>query len=176
MQIKEVKPINFLYFRTITKTGELGRYVGIIARSLYRDAALNDLEVTGPVYWNYFGFEGDEQKSFTLEIALPVAEIPDAYAGKFKFKRTDTFPCLSLIHEGSWYDLPQSYSRLIQYMKEKQILPAVETREVYVNIDFVNPEANITEIQMGVQGESLVYSRPKNKRVVSELSEIFPFR
>lgn len=175
MQIKEVKPINFLYFRTKTKVGDLGRYVGIIARSLYRDAALNDIEVTGPVYWNYFGFQGDSAQEFTLEIALPVAEIPVAYAGKFRFRRADNFHCVSFIHMGSWYDMPRSYARLLEYMGERHIHPGIETRELYLNIDFTNPEANITEIQISIPKESFVHSQTKSKGVVTELSEIFPF-
>ena len=154
MQIKEIKPINFLFFRTRTKVGELGRYVGIVARELYRDASLNDLEVTGPVYWNYIGFEGDESKEFTLEIALPIAEIPSHYEGKFRTKREDIFYCLSILHEGSWFDIPSSYAKLMEFMGTHQLSPIALNRELYINMDFNNPTANITEIQIGISVES----------------------
>lgn len=154
MQIKEIKPINFLFFRTKTKVSELGRYVGIVARELYRDATLNDLEISGPVYWNYIGFSGDITKEFTLEIALPVAEIPSHYEGKFRVKREETFYCVSIIHEGSWFDLPASYEKLMNFIGEHDLKIASLNREVYINMDFNNPSANITEIQVGITAES----------------------
>lgn len=155
MQVKEVKPINFLYFRTKTRVGELGRFVGIIARELYRDAALNDLEVTGPVYWNYFGFNGHESTTFTLDIAIPIAEIPGNYRGKFQSKREESFPCVSMIHEGSWFDLQHSYVRMMEFLTVRGLEPCGQNREIYVNIDFMNPAANVTEIQVGIRTESL---------------------
>lgn len=154
MQVKEVKPINFLYFRTRTRIGEMGRFVGIIARELYRDAALNDLEVTGPVYWNYVGFNGNESTPFTLDIALPIAEIPGNYHGKFQLKREESFSCVSLVHEGSWFDLQQSYARMAEFITVRGMELSGQNREVYLNIDFMNPAANVTEIQMGVKPES----------------------
>jgi effector-binding domain-containing protein len=154
MQIKEIKPINFLFFRTRTKVSELGRYVGIVARELYRDASLNDLEVTGPVYWNYIGFEGDESREFTLEIALPVAEIPSHYEGKFRVKREETFYCVSFTHDGSWFDIPSSYEKLMEFIGEHKLHPVALNRELYINMDFNNPSANITEIQIGISTES----------------------
>lgn len=155
MQVKEINPINFLFFRTRTKVSGLGRYVGIVARELYRDAALNNLEVSGPVYWNYFGFEGDESKEFTLEIALPIAEIPKGYEGKFRVKREDAFQCVSIVHEGSWFDIPSSYSKLMKYIDQHQLKTVATNRELYINMDFNNPAANVTEIQVGISAESL---------------------
>jgi effector-binding domain-containing protein len=156
MQIKEIKPINFLFFRTKTKVSELGRYVGIVARELYRDATLNDLEISGPVYWNYFGFDGDSSKEFTLEIALPVAEIPNQYEGKFRVKHEDTFYCVSLIHDGSWFDLPSSYEKLAGFIGQHQLKMAAQNRELYINMDFNNPTANVTEIQIGITLDSFL--------------------
>lgn len=148
--LREVAPLNLLFFRTKTRVNELGSFVGTVARELYRDAVINDLEITGPVHWNYFGFNGDEQSEFVLEIALPVADIPRSYVGKFRVKRTDGFRCITLRHEGSWYDLPKSYARLMQHIAGARFLPSDENRELYINIDFLHPEANITEIQMGI--------------------------
>lgn len=165
MQIKEIKPINFLFFRTRAKVSELGRYVGIVARELYRDAFLNDLEITGPVYWNYIGFEGDESKDFILEIALPIAEIPGHYEGKFRVKREETFYCVSLLHEGSWFDIPYGYTKLMEFIRSQQLKALALNREVYINMDFNNPSANITEIQIGITPES--YSVVKKSPVVT---------
>lgn len=151
--IKEVDPVNFLYFRTKTRLHELGRFVGVVARELYRDAVINDLEITGPVYWNYIGFE-NEQKPFILEIALPVSEIPSRYSGGYELKRSDTFYCVSILHTGSWYDMPGSYARLFRFAADKHLEKVSLNRELYINMDFINPAANITEIQLGISQQS----------------------
>lgn len=146
--IKQVQPISFLFFRTETTLGELGNFFHV-ANELYAEALKHKLSVTGPVHWHYFGFT-DATKPFTLEIALPVAEILQKYDGKFHFKRTESFNCISLIHEGDWLQMTGGYEKLMRYAKEHQLTPAGVNREIYVNVDFVNPDANVTEIQLGV--------------------------
>lgn len=154
MQIKEAKPLNFLYFRTKTRIGELGRFVGVIAQELYRDAVRYDLEITGPVYWSYQGFTGRDSDPFTLDIALPLAELPGSYHGMFQLKREDAFPCVSMIHEGSWVGLQNSYARILEFMTEQGLEGSGKFREVYINIDFMNPTGNVTELQVGIHPES----------------------
>lgn len=146
---KTVQSINFLFFRTETTLGELGNFFGI-APQLYAEATNVKLPVTGPIHWHYIGFMGDPNKKFILEIALPVAEIRNDYDGKFHFKRTDAFKCVSLIHEGAWLEMTSSYARIMEYCQQQQLVPSGVHREVYINVDFENAEANTTEIQFGV--------------------------
>ncbi len=149
LSIKEVKPINFLYFRVETRVDELYKFISV-AKDLFREAVAKDLHVTGPVHWHYFGFN-DPSQAFTLEIALPVDRVVADYDGLFHFKRTDTFKCVSLIHEGGWLEIPTSYQRAFQFIGEKGLAPLGVNRELYINADFVDPKANTTEIQIGVQ-------------------------
>jgi effector-binding domain-containing protein len=150
MQIKEIKPMNFLYFETETKVSELANFVGRVPKALQLEAAKLGLVVTGPVYWNYVGFAGDVSQPFVLEISIPVDEFPANYRGEFKLKRTSNFKCLSVMHEGSWLDIPKTYGSMMQYVMSHQLQPTFNNREVYVNCDFIDPLANITEIQMGI--------------------------
>jgi len=149
MQVKEVKPINFIYYRTETKVDELINFIPV-AKEIYREAVKNDLHITGPVHWHYIGFTDDHQKTFTLEIALPVSEVLRDYDGRFHFKRTQPFKCVSWIHEGAWNDLPLAYDKMIQFIHKHKLEPSAVTREIYVNSDFNTPDANVTEIQMGI--------------------------
>ncbi len=145
---KTVQPVNFLFFRIETTLGELGNFFDI-APQLYAEAVNLKLLVTGPIHWHYIGFMGEPDKKFTLEIALPVAETRNDYDGKFHFKRTDTFKCASLIHEGAWLEMTGSYGSVMEYCRKQQLTPSGINREVYINVDFANPEANTTEIQLG---------------------------
>ncbi len=147
--LKEVKPINFLFFRTETNMGGLSNLIPV-AKALFREAVNNDLHITGPVQWHYFGFTGIEDQSFTLEIALPVDRVVEGYDGIFHFKRTENFRSASIVHEGSWSDMGMSYERLMKFMEQKKLQPSAVSREVYLNADFVHPEANMTEIQIGI--------------------------
>jgi effector-binding domain-containing protein len=149
MQVKTIYPINFLFFRTDTSVNELYKFLSV-GQELFKEAVTHNLSVTGPVHWHYFGFTGDPNQIFQLEIAIPVGEILDAYDGKFHFKRTQPFKCLSAVHDGGWLDLPVSYGKAFGYLKENNLQPLGVNREVYINADFKNPESNITEIQIGL--------------------------
>jgi effector-binding domain-containing protein len=149
MQVKVVKPINFLFFRTETTILELARFIPV-GQELFKEAVLHKLFITGPVHWHYFGFDGDINKPFVLEISIPVGEVEQEYDGKFHFKRTEPFKCVSYVHEGGWLDIPQSYAKMAQFISEEKLLPMSVNREIYVNADLKDPEANVTEIQLGI--------------------------
>lgn len=149
MQIKVVKPINFLFFRVETDITGLEKFLPV-GQELFREAVQLKLPITGPVHWHYFEFDGDPSKNFTLEVALPVAEISEEYDGKFHFKRTEAFKCVTEIHEGSWESIPESYGKIMQFMGQNDLKPMPKNREIYVNVDFRHPEANVTEIQVGI--------------------------
>jgi effector-binding domain-containing protein len=149
MQVKEVRPINFIYYRTETKISELVKLLPV-AKEIYREAVEHDLHITGPVHWHYIGFTGDESKQFTLEIALPVASVIPDYDGKFHFKRTAPFKCVSSIHEGAWNEIPYTYDKMKQFIFKHKLEASAMNREIYVNSDFDSPDANVTEIQIGL--------------------------
>lgn len=149
MLVKEVKPINFLYYRTETTIENLVHLIPM-AKELYREAVEMNLHITGPIHWHYNGFSGDVTKPFRLEIALPVGDTLSDYDGKFHFKRSQPFKCVSIIHEGNWLDIPHTYAKLNQFVQKHKMEPSLMNREIYINSDFHQPEANVTEIQMGL--------------------------
>ena len=147
---KEVKPINFLFHRAETTIAQLADFL-LVAKDLQREAVTHNLRIVGPVHWHYFGFMGDESKPFTLEVALPVDSVPVDYDGSFHFKRTEPFRCVSLVHEGPWTELPRAYGVLMEYLASNKLIPTAANREIYLNADFENPEANVTEVQIGIR-------------------------
>jgi len=149
MQVKEIKPINFLFFRTETTVMELAQFLPV-GGQLFEEAVKQKLTITGPVHWHYHGFMGDVTKPFVLEISLPVAQVLEEYDGSFHFKRTEPFRCVTLTHEGAWLEIPHSYEKLMHFVEENKLQPSAQNREVYVNVDFANPSANTTEIQLGI--------------------------
>jgi effector-binding domain-containing protein len=151
MQIKEVKPLTFFYHSVRTTMSGLSPLVGVVARELYREAAALDLAVTGPIYWQYIGLDPKPEAEFTLHIALPVDEERADYTGKFAFQRTEPFRCLTAVHEGDWAELPRTYRQLFGSLAEQNLRPTGLSREVFLNMDFAEPAANVTEVQIGIQ-------------------------
>jgi effector-binding domain-containing protein len=150
MEIKTFNPITILYFTKQVKLSALNELVRFKAKELYKDAALHDIEITGPIYWIYYGMDGNPETVFTLEIALPVTE-PENYQGNFQVKKLGQFNCLSTSSPGSWNKLPVAYGNLFGEINEKGYTPTGECREIYLYMDFLHPENNLTEIQVGLQ-------------------------
>lgn len=150
MQLKKITPTTFLFFRTETTLADLGRFIPI-GQELFQEAVKQKLFITGPIHWHYFGFTGDPQQSFTLEVALPVSEAPADYDGIFHIKRTEPFTSAVAMHEGSWQSMPDTYGKLMQFMQQNNLRHNGVTREIYINSDLHEPAANVTMIQMGVQ-------------------------
>jgi effector-binding domain-containing protein len=149
-RVKKIKPINFLFYRTDVRISDLVNQIPI-AKELIKECARLDLHPAGPIHWHYFGFTGDESKPFTLEICLPVASIPTDYDGQFHFKRTESFKAVSLLHEGGWNEIPVSYGAIMQFIEQNRLETIGVARELYINADFEHPEANSTEIQLGIR-------------------------
>ena len=147
--VKKVKPINFLFHRVEVTLSQLSNQIPI-AKELFKESVRLDLHPTGPIHWHYVGFTGNDATPFTLEICLPVASIPADSASNFQFKRTEIFACVSILHEGGWQSIPESYGQVMQFIKQNNLVPSGVTRELYINADFIDLDANVTEIQMGI--------------------------
>ena len=153
MQMKTIQPIHVLYFETKTSFNNIMQYVRVVAHRLYREAYRKNLEVTGPVYWIYIGADGSPETQFNLSIALPVSfsetELTDS---EFKLKYLNPFNCVAGHLYGSWEGLGRMYSELASDLAAQKLIMSGENREIYLNMDFKNPENNITEVQIGITG------------------------
>jgi len=138
-------------FETETTMETMMQYVRVVARQLYQDAITHDLEITGPVYWIYQGADGQPDTKFALTVAIPVTNSSAQSSGsQFNIAKLDTFQCLSEQHLGDWAKLGNTYGALMGEIQSKNLQMSGLTREIYLNMDFENPEANITEVQIGV--------------------------
>jgi effector-binding domain-containing protein len=148
MIIKKSPPMNFFCFSTEATLMELVKYVRVKASEAYSEAVKSNLEITGPIYWIYYGMDDNPETKFKLEIGVPVQQIKPT-SNSFSCKVLNEMEFATFIHEGTWDNFPKSYSDLIaELMKSGRRLNGI-AREVYINIDFNNPNNNITEIQLG---------------------------
>lgn len=144
-------PFYSLVFTSETSLAQLGQYVRGIARELYTEAVKNELEITGAIYWIYEGMDGNPETVFHLTIALPVSKPVEAIASeKFSIQMQDAFTYVSTVHFGEWNTLSASYVKVIGEINEAGFTMTRVYREQYIAMDFDNPEANVTIIQVGV--------------------------
>lgn len=151
MRIRTIQPIQIFCFETETTIQDMLQYVRVKAQELYIDALDNKLEITGPVYWIYKGADGQPDTRFELTIALPVSQVnSEIKNSNFKLKTLDTFRCVSQTHEGCWSTLGETYGSIFFDLSVKEPALSGVNREIYLNMDFNNPDANITEVQIGL--------------------------
>lgn len=156
MQPKEIQPIHVLFFETQTSLNEIMQYVRVVAHRLYREAFRKELEVTGPIYWIYAGADGAPETPFQLTIALPVSySAADFTDSEFDVKYLDPFTCVAGQLYGSWQGLGRIYAELITGSQAQNLILSGQNREIYLNMDFENPENNITDVQIGIVKQDL---------------------
>lgn len=151
-----------LYSTHQTTLSELGKLVGSVLKELYKEAIKNDVLVSGPCYWIYQGMDGSPETIFTLDIAIPIQGIiKDSH---FATKELPTFKAVSHMHEKDWTKLSDSYGQIMQFIGKSKVDMTGECREIYWNIDFANPENNLTEIQVGINIPGLQTAIPSRKQ------------
>jgi effector-binding domain-containing protein len=148
-EIKTIAPSTFLFHRVETTVDQLIHKANV-GQQLFKEAVEKNLFIAGPIHWHYINFEGDS-KPFTLEISLPVGNTLPDYDGPFHFKRTEPFLCVCLTHEGPWNNIPKAYETLMQFAAKQGKGATTTAREIYVQADWDNQVANVTEIQLGLQ-------------------------
>lgn len=131
-----------------TTLAGLKNLVANIAKELYTEAIRNNLLVSGPQYWIYHGMDGKPDTVFTLEIALPVQG--QLASSKFATKELPPFKAVTTLHERAWDQMGLTYGQLMQHVFMNNLKLTNECRELYLNVDFDNPDNNRTEIQVGV--------------------------
>lgn len=150
MQTKTIQPIHVLCFETRTSFQEIFQYVRVEARKLYQNAIRNELEITGPIYWVYEGADGRPDTVFTLTIALPVTPPSHTIDSAYQLKQLEAFECISEELYGSWDGLVHTYGALFGEIISQKLAMSGQSREIYLNMDFENPDRNITEVQVGI--------------------------
>ncbi|GAB3904905.1 hypothetical protein GCM10028803_35000 [Larkinella knui] len=150
MQLKEAKPLTTLAFSTQTTLAGLTPFVRTVARQLYREAVRLDLEITGPICWQYTGVDGKPDTVFDLDIVLPVQSMQGEPAEGLAFKKLASFNSGSVEHLGNWGNLAATYGPLAGGLVQAGHQLSAVNREVYVHMDFENPANNVTQIYMGI--------------------------
>jgi effector-binding domain-containing protein len=159
MHIKTYPPLTVLSSIHQTTMSQLQQF-GPVMAELYAVAGRKSF-INGPLHWIYYGMDGNPDTVFTLEIAIPIRKA--FQSTKFKVRELDFFKAITFPHEGLWEHLPGSHAQIMERLAEHHIPVTNECREVFLNIDFSQPEKNMTEIQIGVSSGKM-QNRPAPKK------------
>lgn len=146
MHIKTYPPLTVLCSTHQITISQLNQF-GPVMAELYAEAGRKSF-INGPLHWIYNGMDGHKDTLFTLEIAIPVRKA--FHSSKFSIRELDFFKAITFPHEGPWEQLPGSHAQIMERLAEHDIPVTNECREVFLNINFEQPEKNMTEIQIGV--------------------------
>jgi effector-binding domain-containing protein len=148
MYVKTHPPVTILYSRHQTTIPQLSQFVGNVVKELYAEAVQHNVLISGAPIWIYHGADGKPDTVFTLDIAIPIQGHLES--SRFAIKQLQPFKAVTHTHEGAWSSLTNTYQEIMQHIDANKIPMNEECREVYLNIDFQQPEYNVTQVQMGV--------------------------
>lgn len=146
---KTMPSFQALIFTTRTTLPQLGKYAITVAHDLYQEAARQGLLPAGPLQWIYTGADGKPATEFTLEIALPVMGTLSK-PSVFDCRMLPPFSCATMLHQGGWEHLYESYDRLIDDVRSNGWQLTGVCREQYLLIDPQQPAQQLTEVQVGI--------------------------
>lgn len=147
---KVVESKTIFYHEGTTTLNEIHDYANGGVEALMQEVERNGLEPQGPLEFIYFGATADMDKSFTLQIALPVKAKKEVGKG-FRFRETAPFRCLSYDYHGDLNKVSPVYEMLYQHLAANQQEASNEIREVYKQWEHMSSANNITEIQIGLK-------------------------
>lgn len=149
LETKVVAPKLLLYSEGKTTLRQIHSYANEAVAALMEEAAKAGLEAAGALEFIYFGATADEEKEFTLQLALPVNEEKEVGEG-FQFRKTAPFTCVSYVYKGDVSEIGCAYESLYGQIAAKQLQPTNEIREVYRQWEHLTSSNNLTEIQIGI--------------------------
>lgn len=147
MEIKQVKQTKVFGKEIKTSLVKISEHVKVLPETIFSEMNNKGFQCTGPQVWVYNGADGKPETEFDLLVGFPVAaETMDA-----NITPLEKFKCATLIHEGAWHKLGESYHKIIGEVMQNGLQMTGECREVYHQVDFENVENNLTEIQIGIK-------------------------
>jgi DNA-binding transcriptional MerR regulator len=110
-------------------------------------------KICGPAFALYYD-EGYKEEGADFEAAVPIKSKIDKEG--IAVRELKGGKALTIIHKGPYEAIGNTYKKIIDYMKKKQITSKAPSREVYLKgpgLIFRNPKKYITEIQFLVGKE-----------------------
>ena len=144
---KNVPDMRIASIRWKGRYGESGRYIGRLAKNLYRYLA-------GKPFNMYYD-EGFKEEDADIETCFPVRDDKEIAApADVTIRMLPGGKVVSIMHKGPYDQLGRSYEIISAYLKHKNYRVSAPPREIYVKgpgmIFKGNPKNYLTEIQFPV--------------------------
>ena len=148
VQEKVLEPLLVAGYRYRGKYCDCGKGFAKIGKALGR-------HLSGPPMNLYYDGQYREDDA-DIETCIPLRRQVEAEG--ISVRELPGGPCVSLLHQGPYEDLSQSYARITEYIQQRGYETLLPSREVYLKgpgmIFKGNPKKYLTEIQILIQTDS----------------------
>jgi effector-binding domain-containing protein len=129
----------------------MGEPVAKTLTELMEAASENKVGLHGPVVHYYYGApHRDPEKRFKMETGFFVpAEAP--VVGPFKPRELPAFKCATIVYIGPATSIGDAWQDLYRSVRDQQLKPTAEERELYLYWEGVDSPNNVVQVQLGVE-------------------------
>jgi effector-binding domain-containing protein len=143
MEIKDVEEQNTLMVRLTTSVKELPAVMGEIYQEIASYMGQGGIEFAGPPYAMYYNMDMD---ALDVEIGFPIGA-DDKGKDRVKQGRIPGGQIVTATHFGPYGKLEETYTKLMEFVKEKKLSVHEWMYEYYLNSPMeVKPEELQTQI------------------------------
>jgi len=150
VRVKETAERQYLCAKKELKIAEMHEYAPATIKQLMEKAADLKLMQGGPVLFIYYGFHGDPEQKFTVEIGVPIYANETASAGAFYVRKVPKFKCASAVFQGSLSQIGEAWEKFVPTAMTKGEATE-EGRELYLYWEGHDSPNNIIELEIGLK-------------------------
>jgi effector-binding domain-containing protein len=149
-RMQTMPALNVLILSDQTTIGQIGDTIrGLMAKFMDAEKAGKFRPRAAPIFIMH-GMTPDPSKTFTLDVAYPVADDVKAF-DDFQVKKLDPFKCAVVIYSGATKTLGQAFAAVYEDVATAGLQPAGEIREEQLKWEGGTSPNNVTMIELGVQ-------------------------
>ncbi len=149
--IKNVEKFTAIVARKELKIREIFKFSEQIYPKMLASIEENRLKIIGKPTFISYGRDGSLNKSFELEICIPVAD-GDDYNGDFEIKAYESFKCVAKKFDGTINQiLINGIPEVLNEAEERNEILTNEMREVYYEWHKPRSKKNVIELQFGLK-------------------------
>ena len=140
----------FVYAQARCSFSELASTAAPVLGELQRAIASGRIRPAGAPLFIYHDPSEDPDKTFDMEIGVPVREAGAPPAG-FAVRQLPAFHCATLLYRGPMRLLNKAYEKLLPEMINAGLVPSVEMREEYLVWESPQSAGNVVQIEAGIR-------------------------
>lgn len=150
MRLRTMSGMAYVYGTEETTLPKIKESIGKFMPALMKAGDAGKFHITGAPVMIYRGMQQDLTQPFTLEVGVPVRELPEKLED-FKARLTEPFRCAALLYTGPVSGMGKAFEKLFADVFAQQLTPTGEVREMYLYWESEESANNVIMVQVGVK-------------------------